>query len=250
MKILLAIVAGSLFLSSCEVHKARVMESGNEKHPPSVELDLGGKKFLPSDDKFLESTEITRAYDFVPDEVFKRMEGKSFPKDCQIKREDLSYIKIKHYGFDGEVHVGELVVNKKIANAAAGVFTDLFNAKYQIEKMRLIDEYDADDEASMKDNNTSAFCYRKIAGSEKLSMHAQGLAIDINPLYNPCVSYKSGKISKVEPKEGEAYVERDQSDKRRIKTGDLICELFKRRGFTWGGDWKTLKDYQHFEYSK
>ena len=250
MKFLWPIILLSFFLSSCEVHKARVMDSGNEKHLPSVGLDIGGKNFLPSDDKFLESGEITRAYDFIPDEVFKRMEGKSFPKDCQIKREDLSYVKIKHYGFDGEVHVGELIVNKKIAQAVGGVFADLFNAKYQIEKIRLIDEYDASDEASMKDNNTSAFCYRKIAGSEKLSMHARGLAIDINPLYNPCVHYKDGKISKVEPKDGEAYIERDGSDKRRIKEGDLIIELFKRRGFTWGGEWKTLKDYQHFEYKE
>ena len=102
----------------------------------------------------------------------------------------------------------------------------------------------------MKDNNTSAFCYRKIAGSEKLSMHAQGLAIDINPLYNPCVSYKDGKVSKVEPKEGEQYIERDPSDPRRIKRDDPCYRIFIDYGFTWGGDWKTKKDYQHFEYSK
>lgn len=251
MKILLSIMLLSFFLSSCEVHKARVMDSETEKHLPSVGLDIGGGKFLPSDDKFLEGTESTRTYDYVPDSVFERMEGKSFPKDCKIKRKDLNYIKIKHYGFDGEVHVGELIVNKKIAQAVGSIFADLFDAKYPIEKIRLIDEYDANDNASMKDNNTSAFCYRTIAGRKKLSKHALGLAIDINPLYNPCVTYnEDGSIKKVEPEEGRPYIERDADDYRRITKDSDIFKLFKSHGFKWGGDWGNPKDYQHFEYTE
>lgn len=186
----------------------------------------------------------------IPDKVFKRMEGKSFPKDCPLDASTLAYVKVNHYGFDGKVHTGELVVSKSIVGDLVRIFRQLYDAKYQIEKIRLIDDYGADDEASMKDNNTSAFCYRKIAGSEKLSKHAQGLAIDINPLYNPCVSYKDGKVSKVEPQKGAEFMERDAADKRRIKKGDFIYNLFVTNGFTWGGDWKTLKDYQHFEYSE
>lgn len=184
----------------------------------------------------------------VPESVFKKMEGKSFPKDCPVDIKELTYMKFSHYGFDGKTHTGELVVNKAVAEKLTRIFHQLYEAKYQIEKIKLIDEYGADDEASMSDNNTSAFCYRKIAGSTNLSVHAKGLAIDINPLYNPCVHYKNGKISKVEPKNGQAYVERAANDPRRIKKGDFIYKLFVTNGFTWGGDWKTLKDYQHFEY--
>lgn len=233
----------SALFSSCQKQGT---SSGSQEPPKEISHPLK----VISDEDFLNNKGVFYLYYFIPDSVFERMKGRSFPEGCEISKEDLIYLKVKHYGFDGEVHVGELVVSRKMSNVVSDIFTDLFNIKYPIEKIRLIDEYDADDEASMKDNNTSAFCYRKIAGSEKLSMHAQGLAIDINPLYNPCVSYKDGKVSKVEPKEGEQYIERDTSDPRRIKRDDPCYRIFIDYGFTWGGDWKTKKDYQHFEYSK
>ena len=177
------------------------------------------------------------------------MEGKSFPKDCQVKIEDLRYAMIKHYGFDGQVHAGEFVADKRVASSLVFIFDKLFEQKYQIERIKLIDDFDADDNFSMKNNNSSAFCYRTIAGKDKLSKHALGLAIDINPLYNPCVTYnKDGSIKKVEPEEGRPYIERDPSDPRRITKDSEIYKIFTENGFIWGGDWGNPKDYQHFEF--
>lgn len=244
-KLTLLILSSALLLSSC-----KKQETVPPPQPQELPKDTKHPIDVISDEEFLNMKAPVATFYFLPDSVFKRMLGKSFPEDCKIMKEDLVYMKIKHYGFDGELHVGELVVNEKIASAVEQVFTGLLDLKYPIEKIRLIDEYDAKDEASMTDNNTSAFCYRTIAGKDKLSKHALGLAIDINPLYNPCITFnKDGSIKKVEPEAGRAYIERDASDPRRIKKGSGIYKLFIENGFIWGGDWNSLKDYQHFEYS-
>ena len=160
------------------------------------------------------------------DEVFARMDGVSYPQNAQIGREELCYLRVLHTGFDEKTYIGELVVNQKIADDVLEIMKELYENHYPIEKMLLIDEYGADDETSMSDNNTSAFNYRTIAGTDRLSKHGQGLAVDINPRYNPCVrtdfSYK-------------------------ITEGDLCLQLFSEHGFTWGGSWNSVKDYQHFE---
>lgn len=180
------------------------------------------------------------------DEVFARMDGVSYPKNAQIGREELCYLRVLHTGFDEKTYIGELVVNQKIADDVLEIMKELYENHYPIEKMRLIDEYGADDEASMSDNNTSAFNYRTIAGTNRLSKHGQGLAVDINPRYNPCVRTKNG-ITTVEPQNGSAYVDRNADFSYKITEGDLCLQLFLEHGFTWGGSWNSVKDYQHFE---
>lgn len=184
----------------------------------------------------------------ISEEVFKRIEGKSYKKDCKMSLDDLRYLSVLHYNFNGEVKKGEIICNVLISEALIDIFKELYEAKYPIEKIRLIDEYDALDGPSMRDNNSSAFNYRFIAGTEKLSNHSWGLAIDINPLYNPYVKVKSDGSFYVEPVEGADYVDRDGECPYMIKADDLCCRLFKKYGFEWGGDWTTCKDYQHFEY--
>lgn len=182
------------------------------------------------------------------DEVFTRIKGKSYKANDIIKKDDLAYCQVKHYGFDGKTHIGEFIVNRVIADKLLRVFLKLYEIKYPIEKIKLIDDYEANDEASMRDNNSSAFCFRTIAGKEKLSQHALGLAIDINPLYNPCITYENSKIQKIEPREGEKYIEREPKDTRRITKDSPIYKIFKEADFVWGGEWQNPKDYQHFEY--
>ena len=116
-----------------------------------------------------------------------------------------------------------------------------------LERMRLIDIYDASDDLSMKHNNSSCFNYRTIGNTGKISAHGLGLAVDINPLYNPY--WKKDKSGKelVSPAEGRPYVNRKASFQYKISAGDLGCRLFKAHGFVWGGDWRSCKDYQHFE---
>ena len=182
----------------------------------------------------------------IPDVIFNKMYGKSYKADCTVSRSDLRYVHILHVGFDGQTHEGELVVNKQIADDVLDIFTELYKAGYQIEKVRLIDEYDADDNASMSDNNTSSFNFRFVPHTTKISKHGKGMAIDINTLYNPYTPRVNGKIS-VEPANATPYVDREQDFPHKIDHNDLCYKLFTEHGFTWGGDWINSKDYQHFE---
>jgi len=189
----------------------------------------------------------TFTIDTISDAVFQRMLGKSYKYDCTVARADLRYLRIMHYDGKGREVQGELVCNKLIANDLLEIFKELHKQQYPIEQVRLIDDYDGDDERSMQANNTSCFNYRAIAGSTKLSKHSQGLAIDINPLYNPCVRHrKDGKLS-VEPQNGRPYANRKKTFPYKIDKNDLCYRLFTKHGFKWGGEWRSLKDYQHFE---
>ena len=116
----------------------------------------------------------------IPDDIFEKMQGKSYKADCTVPREDLRYLHVLHMGFDGQTKEGELVVNKAIAEDVLAIFRQLYEAEYPIEKVRLVDEYDADDEASMSDNNSSAFNFRFISHTTKISKHGLGMAVDIN----------------------------------------------------------------------
>lgn len=168
----------------------------------------------------------------------------------EITPDELRYVHILHYDFDGNPAEGELICNEYIAQDLAEIFYQLYCNEYRIEKVLLIDEYDGDDIASMEDNNTSCFNYRVVAGSSSLSRHAYGLAIDINPLYNPYVSYGKDGSMNVSPASGEAYADRILSFPYKIDEEDLCYKLFIQHGFTWGGNWNHSKDYQHFQKAK
>lgn len=184
----------------------------------------------------------------IPDEVFERIHGISYIENEHISLSDLRYVRILHTGFDEKTHVGELIVNAAITDQVLTVFRTLYDNRYQIEKVLLIDTYGGDDTASMKDNNTSSFNYRVVEGSTHLSQHAYGLAIDINPLYNPYVTYDGGQ-PRYSPEGSEAYADRSLPLPHKIgKDGDLCWQLFHEQGFTWGGDWNSVKDYQHFQF--
>lgn len=197
-----------------------------------------------------ETPEASYADDFyiseIPDDIFAKMQGKSYKEDCTVPREDLRYVHVRHMGFDGEAKDGELVVNKAIADDVLAIFEELYKADYPIEKVRLVDEYDADDEASMSDNNSSAFNFRFISHTTRISKHGLGMAVDINTRYNPYVKTVDGKLS-IEPANGADYVDRSKDFQHKIDHEDLCYKLFKEHGFTWGGDWTHSKDYQHFE---
>lgn len=182
----------------------------------------------------------------ISDELFEKMKGKSFKDDCTLAREDLRYVHVLHKTLDGETLPGELVVNYHIAKETLNIFKELYEADYPIEKIHLIDEYDADDERSMSDNNSSSFNFRFISRTTKVSKHGLGLAIDINPLYNPYITTVNGQQN-VEPANATDYVDRDADFAYKITHDDLAFKLFKENGFAWGGDWKNSKDYQHFE---
>lgn len=189
-------------------------------------------------------------YEPLTDAVKQRITGISYPESgCTVPYEDLRYVGLLYYDFNGEEQTGELICNKGIAQDMIEIFYELYRNDYQIEKIRLIDEYNGDDTASMADNNTSCFNYRVVDGTTNLSKHAYGLAIDINPFYNPYVVYNKGGTGNtyISPAGSEIYADRSQDFAYKIDENDLCYRLFIEHGFTWGGNWNSSKDYQHFQ---
>lgn len=181
------------------------------------------------------------------DEIKARITGLSYPQDdtnAAIYYDDLRYVGLLYYDFEGNAHEGELIVNALLAREVTEIFYELYQAQYPFTSIRLVDEYGeaADDNVSMAANNTSCFNYRLVAGTSSLSMHSYGAAIDINPRLNPYVK-KDGSIS---PENGAQYADRSLDFPGKIDHDDLAYKLFTERGWNWGGDWKNSKDYQHF----
>lgn len=197
------------------------------------------------------------------DEVYKRINGKSYQKNDDISLSDLTYIKMLHYNYSGNIVVGEMIVNKVILDEVREVFSSLFVLKYQINSMRLIDDFwvgDAieSDRNSIYHNNSSCFCYRRIPKQTNLSKHALGLAIDINPLDNPYTPRnKDGSFddSLLTDYEKDLLIDREEKAKDNphiITLDDTICKVFSSIGYECGGIWpmqsdKASCDWQHFE---
>jgi len=181
----------------------------------------------------------------VPEEVQNRMIGKSMPESIPIPFEELRYLTLPYFDFNGEIQTGEMVCNKSIAEDLLFIFKALFRLKYPINSIRLIDDFDGDDEASMQANNTSCFNYRTVQGINQLSNHAYGKAVDINPLQNPWVPG-----NQVHPSNAKEYADRSKDFPHKIDHNDPCYILFKSRGFFWGGDWSHSMDYQHFHKTR
>ena len=205
---------------------------------------------LPADDEGSSGERVVYQegffYEPLDETVKARITGISYGEDCIVPYEDLRYLNILYIDFYGEEQVGEIICNKAIAQDLTEIFYELYLAGYPLESVRLVDEYGGDDTLSMEHNNTSCFNFRVVDGTSSLSKHAYGLAIDINPLYNPYVTWPGGK-QRVSPAAGEAYADRSLDFPNKIDENDLCYQLFTEHGFTWGGHWKTMKDYQHFQ---
>ena len=194
-------------------------------------------------------------YEPLSDNLCGYITGVSYPaltegdRKPEITLDMLRYVHILHYDFDGNPTEGELICNEVIAQDLVEIFYELYCNGYQLEHVLLIDEYGGDDTASMEDNNTSCFNYRVVAGTDILSEHSLGLAIDVNPFYNPYITYNEDGSENVSPAAATSYADRFASFPYKIDENDLCYKLFLQHGFTWGGDWDGNKDYQHFEKS-
>ena len=182
----------------------------------------------------------------IDEKIFSRIDGKSYKENCTVPLEDLRYLQVLHKTLTGETLSGELICNVKIAETLIEIFEKLYEANYPIEKIKLVDEYDADDELSMADNNSSCFNFRFVSNTNRISKHGYGMAIDINPRYNPYIKFVNGKKS-IEPANGANFEDRTKNFPYKITEDDLCYKLFIERGFLWGGNcWKNELDYQHF----
>ncbi len=209
-----------------------------KQQPAGTEVDVSGFSEEETAQLFY-ATEIT-------DDIFARINGVSYQENNEISRENLRYLRVLHIGMNENTYVGEMIVNESTSEDVLEIMQELYRAAYPIEKMVLIDEYGGDDEASMEANNTSAFNYRNISGSGKRSKHSYGLAIDVNPLYNPYVK-NTADAAICQPQNALDYIDRNREFSYKIDENDLCYQLFTAHGFTWGGSWNSVKDYQHFE---
>lgn len=178
----------------------------------------------------------------IDDVIFARIDGVSYARGCNVPRSQLRLLHLLHCNFGGRTQVGEMICAASVAAELLAIFRELYDAGYPVEKVFLIDGYGGSDLLSMADNNTSCFNFRQKSGIRQLSAHATGMAVDINPLYNPYV-----KGGKVEPAAAARYADRSLSCPYYIRKGDICHRAFTRRGWHWGGSWHSASDYQHFE---
>lgn len=174
----------------------------------------------------------------VPKDVLARA---SWSEECPVGLDDLAYLTMSHYGFDGRFHTGEMIVNADVADDVISVFGRLHEARFPIEQIRVIASEEIDAPPTGDGNDTTSFVCRPVVRSSTWSQHAYGRAIDLNPFHNP---YLKGDL--VLPELASSYLDRGDARPGMISEGDIVTEAFGDIGWGWGGRWNTLKDWMHF----
>jgi hypothetical protein len=177
----------------------------------------------------------------IPPDVLARS---SWVSECPVTVDELAYLTVSHYGFDGRFHTGEIIVSVDFAEEVVEVFRRLHEARFPIEQMRVITKEEIDAPPTGDWNDTTSFVCRPAVGSSSWSQHAYGLAIDVNPFHNP---YLKGDL--VLPELASVYTDREDVRPGMVFEGDVVTEAFANMGWGWGGNWNTLKDWMHFSYT-
>jgi uncharacterized protein (UPF0335 family) len=167
--------------------------------------------------------------------ISEAIAGKTIPLSI---KQNLTIVKVQYFSFDNKLHQGQIVINKKLVKDIKEIFKIIKAEKFPVKSVIPIVKYHWSDEKSMEQNNTSAFNYRFIRGTKILSAHALGRAIDINPKLNP--QEKNGKII---PHDA-VY---NPGKPGTFSHNSKIVRAFIKRGWKWGGFWRSTKDYQHFQ---
>ena len=190
-----------------------------------------------------------------PDIEQRMLRGNSWKKNCPVQLEDLRYLKIAYIDFNGKSKIGEMIVHVDVVKDVTQIFEILYYNQYPINKIQLISDYGGNDYKSIEADNTSAFNCRPVTGNKnKWSNHAYGKAIDTNPIENPYVSIKGTSSHS----KSAAYLPHKRLhknnllavDRAMLLKNDKVVMIFKKYGWRWGGDWKGIKDYQHFDKNK
>lgn len=183
----------------------------------------------------------------LPENIIQSMiDIKVWMPECPVELGALKLLELRHYDFNGAIQTGEMIVHNKIADRVLSIFQELLDRKFPIEKIKPIDHYGGNDELSMADNNSSCFNFRKIAGTDRLSNHSYGLAIDINPVQNPYIRIGQGSVI-IEPASGANFLNRHNERPGMLEP---VASIFEKYGFIWGGRWDSPIDYHHFEFKE
>jgi hypothetical protein len=165
----------------------------------------------------------------------------TWKRGCPVAATDLSWVRLTFFGFDGDRHTGELLVNRSVADDLVNVFHQLYEDRFPIEEMRITRADELDVPPTGDGNDTGAFNCRPTVGATTYSQHAYGLAIDVDPFQNP---YEKGDL--VLPELASSYLQRGRVRPGMIEPGGPVVRAFASVGWEWGGAWHSLKDYQHF----
>ncbi|MFD7078243.1 M15 family metallopeptidase [Nocardioides sp. NPDC059952] len=193
---------------------------------------------LPDVMPMLPGDGFTAEVDIAPDDVIARS---TWVPGCPVSRRELAWVRMTFWGFDGDRHTGEMLINARVAEDVVGVFRKLYEARFPIEQMDIATKASLDAPPTGDGNGTGGFVCRPAVGQTSFSQHAYGLAIDINTFQNPYV-----KGDRVIPELARWYLDRDRQAPGMIHPDDVVVQAFASIGWGWGGDWNSLKDYQHF----
>ncbi|MBW3659876.1 MAG: M15 family metallopeptidase [Actinobacteria bacterium] len=174
----------------------------------------------------------------VPDDVLARS---TWHEDCPVPRDELRYVQVSFWGFDARPHTGELLVAAGVAEDMVTVFEQLYEARFPIEEMRVVDASELELPPTGDGNNTTGFVCRPVRGRTSWSQHALGLAVDVNPFHNPYV-----KDDVVLPELASTYTHREDVRPGMVVAGDVVTTAFADIGWGWGGDWTSPYDPMHF----
>jgi hypothetical protein len=175
----------------------------------------------------------------VPAEVLARS---TWAPGCPVSADDLAYVRLTFWGFDDQRHTGELLLNRSVADDVVAVFRTLYDKRFPFEELRVTTRAELDAAPTGDGNGTGAFVCRPTTGSTTTySQHAYGLAIDLDPFQNP---YTNDDL--VLPELASSYLDRDDVRPGMITPDGVVVRAFESIGWTWGGTWRSLKDYQHF----
>ena len=207
---------------------------------PEEETEVGGQDTTSETQEFVYTSEVIA----LPSDLRESMVGVTWNHDCPVHITDLRLLRFLHWSFEEEVKEGNLVVAAEDAAVIDGAMKTAFETKFPLESARPASEFGGDDDASMAANNTSAFNCRKVTGGDSYSQHSYGNAVDINPVQNPYV-----RGSTVLPEAGKDFLFRDPSTPGLLVEDSPIVQHFLTAGWGWGGQWSSLKDYQHLSKS-
>jgi hypothetical protein len=218
--LLLVLLAAGIFIIFMDFFKTK--EPGGKTNNAINNNDISLKKNI--------TIHIDCQYSFE-----EAISGVEIPDDL---RRELVLVDVEYYSFDKNIHRGQVVIHKNLSEDIVNIFQIIKENNFPVDKVIPVVKYSWSDEASMRDNNTSAFNFRKVKGSEKYSAHALGRAIDINPFYNPQLK------NNITIPEGSSY---NPDIKGTIIKDSFLVKEFRKLGWNWGGLWRRNKDYQHFE---
>lgn len=241
MKLTLTTVLIAILLSSCAAPKPL------EQPQPSPANSAGpspSELIVPSEAPVEPLPSVSAAPVFIGSvsEVERDRLPHSWRPGCPVPVESLRLLTLTYWDFTGAVQTGELVVHRDHAKPVLSVMKNLFEQRFPIQRIELIDKYQGDDDLSVAANNTSAFNCRSVTGRPGVwSQHAYGWALDINPVQNPYIS--KGNVS---PPAAARFKDRSLNEPGMILAGDSAVKGFASIGWRWGGDWSNPKDYQHF----